>query len=114
MTRIPGRSRERAVGTKRRAEASEKTPPVARGRRRPGDLGERRRAREGRVADALLGADVLGPDVGLHTEHVARLGGREAGRYGAKLVDAAQRLERHATGRLIRRTALPVIEVERR
>ena len=48
----------------------------ARGRR-PAELGHRRGARPAHPRDALLGADVLGPDVALHADHVLPLVGRQ-------------------------------------
>src|SRR3546814_5284042 len=46
---------------------------------RPRDFGECRQAREGHEGGALLGPDMLGPDIRLHAQYMRSLGGRQIG-----------------------------------
>ncbi len=81
---------------------------------RPGRLGERCGARKRLVFDAAGQPHVLGPRIDLGAEDAARLGRREFRGNRLEVVDVRERHDARPPGRLARRVALPVVEVQDR
>ena len=104
------RDAQRLVARHLRRQAREETLPVACSA--PADFRQSRGARKRHQVDALIGADVLGPDVGLHADDVRLLGFAQVIGRGIEVVDIFKREKMFAARRLIRPGALTIVEIE--
>ena len=99
---------QRAIASELGYNPGQESSPVA-PLARPADLGHCCTPRPHHVLDAVFGADMLRPDVGLQAENVCDLTGREV---ESELEDFLEGYA-SAAGRVVLVEALTVVEVER-